>query len=116
MEKKITILNDIKKALGIHSEYTEFDQDVKMHINSVFMILNQLGVGSKDPFFIKYEDETWDDFYDGNDLEAVKTFIYLKVRLIFDPPQSSFLVKSFEDLISEYEWRLTIQSEEVNNE
>lgn len=108
-----SILTSIKKLLGIAEEYDHFDADIIMHINSVLMILTQLGVGPSEGFSIDDETATWEDFLknDITKLSAVKTYIYMKVRLIFDPPGSSALLKSIEDSIREFEWRLNAASE-----
>ena len=106
------ILDSIKKLLGIDEADLNFDQELIMHINSVFMVLNQLGVGPVGGFKISSNEETWTDFVGARlDLESVKSYIYLKVRLLFDPPQNSFLVESINKQIQEYEWRLNVQVE-----
>ena len=119
-----SILQSIKKLLGISSEYTNFDQDIMIHINSVFMILYQLGIGPNKPFSITGEEATWNDFihndnddietvlsgYSYNNLEAIKTYMYMKVRLMFDPPQSSAVTEVINKTISELEWRLYTMS------
>ena len=106
------ILDSIKKLLGIDEADLNFDQELIMHINSVFMVLNQLGVGPVGGFKISSNEEVWTDFVGTRlDLESVKSYIYLKVRLLFDPPQNSFLVGSIEKQIEEQEWRLQVQVE-----
>ena len=106
------ILDSIKKLLGIDETDLNFDQELIMHINSVFMVLNQLGVGPVEGFKISSNEEIWTDFVGTRlDLESVKSYIYLKVRLLFDPPQNSFLVGSIEKQIEEHEWRLQVQVE-----
>ena len=105
-----SILKSIKKLLGIQEDYTHFDQDIILHINSAFMVLNQLGVGPETCFYIEDDTSEWEDFLDGaQNIEAVKTYIYLKVRLLFDPPASSTIMQSIKDAISEYEFRLPVQ-------
>ena len=107
-----SILTSIKKMLGIAEEYTPFDIDIISHINSVFMILNQLGVGPSAGFRIEDDSATWSDFTEDKlDVEAVKSYIYLKVRLLFDPPSSSAAMESINRLISELEWRLNMAAE-----
>jgi hypothetical protein len=107
-----SILTSIKKLLGIAEEYTHFDSDIIMHINSVFMILNQLGVGPEKCFRITGSSEIWDDFIlDEIDLESVKSYIYLKVKLLFDPPLSSSVSDSMNRMISEFEWRMNVAAE-----
>ena len=101
-----SILTSIKKLLGITEEYTHFDADIIMHINSVFMILMQLGIGPADGFSISDSDSVWSDFLsDTTWLESVKSYVYLKVKLVFDPPQSGTVIGSMEKLITEFEWR-----------
>lgn len=106
-----SILTSIKKLLGIDNKYEHFDPDIIMHINSVLMILNQLGVGPDEGFSIEDERATWEDFVPGMDFEAVKTYIYLKVKLVFDPPQNSTVIESIKQTISELEWRLNVAAE-----
>lgn len=108
-----SILTSIKKLLGITEDYEHFDADIIMHINSVFMILNQLGVGPEKGFSISDETATWNDYLpDGSNLEAVKSYIHLKVKLLFDPPLSSSVMESMQHMINELEWRLNVQAEQ----
>lgn len=103
-----SILDSIKKLLG-PSGIDHFDTDIIMHINTAFMVLNQLGVGPSEGFSIKDNTAKWSDFLsDETKLEAVKTYIYLKVRLVFDPPNSSSVIESINRQIAEYEWRLNV--------
>ena len=111
------ILSSIKKLLGIPTEETAFDSDIIMHINSVFMILNQLGIGPSDGFTISDDYALWSDFIpDGQNLELVKSYMYMKVRLMFDPPSSSAVLSAMEKSISEFEWRLNVQAETKTEE
>ena len=104
-----SILTSVKKMLGIAEEYTHFDADLIMHINSVFMILAQLGVGPSDGFFIEDDTTTWDEFIqDKKELNSVKSYVGLKVRLLFDPPTSSAAMEAANRLIEEFEWRLNL--------
>lgn len=103
-----SILVSIKKMLGIDESYTHFDADIIMNINSVFMILNQLGVGPSKPFMITGEDEEWSDFIEEGYIEAVKTYIFLRVKVIFDPPTSSFVLDAYNKRIDELEWRMNV--------
>lgn len=105
-----SILTSIKKLLGIAEEYEHFDNDIIMHINSVFMILTQLGVGPSKGFVITDSSASWDDFLPegGEKLQAVKTYMYMKVRLMFDPPTSSAVMESMNRMINEFEWRLNV--------
>lgn len=107
-----SILTSIKKALGIEKSYTHFDPDIIMNINAVLMTLNQLGVGPVDGFLIEGSDETWEDFLgDAINLEAVKLYMYFKVRLGFDPPANAFVVEAMQRQIDEFEWRINLQAE-----
>lgn len=104
-----SILTSIKKMLGITEEYEHFDADLIMHINSVFMILNQLGVGPDEGFSIKSKEEVWNDFIqEDSQLELIKSYMYLKVRLLFDPPLNSAVIEVINRQISEFEWRLNV--------
>lgn len=112
MDKMNSILNSTKKALGLAEDYDVFDADIIMHINSVFMTLTQLGVGPTDGYVIVDDSSTWQDFLNNNDrMEAVKSYMFLKVRLLFDPPQTSFAIQSMKEMATEYEWRLNVQAE-----
>ena len=107
-----SILTSIKKLLGITAEYDHFDPDIIIHINSAFMILNQLGVGPEEGFSIEDDTSLWTDFIgDETKIESVRTYVYLKVKLVFDPPTSSFVTDSFNRTINELEWRLNVASE-----
>ena len=111
-ENMDNILSSIKKLLGIPTEETAFDSDIIMHINSVFMILNQLGIGPTNGFTISDDYALWSDFIpEGQNLELVKSYMYMKVRLMFDPPSSSAVLSAMEKSISEFEWRLNVQAE-----
>ena len=112
MRMNDSILTSIKKLLGITEEYEHFDQDIIIHINSVFMILNQLGVGPSNGFSITDKTAAWSDFIsEGANLESVKSYIYLKVRLLFDPPTTSAVMESMNRMISELEFRLNVSAE-----
>lgn len=106
-----SILDTIKKMLGIESDYTHFDIDIITNINTAFLNLQQIGVGPKSGFSITDNTAKWSDYISGENLEAVKTYIYLKVRLLFDPPTNAFLVDAMERQIREIEWRLNVQVE-----
>lgn len=107
-----SILTSIKKLLGISEEYTQFDDDIIMHINTVFLNLTQLGVGPAEGFLIEDDVAEWEDFIDDNiQLQAVKSYVYLKVKLLFDPPLSSAVIESTNRMISELEWRLNVAVE-----
>lgn len=112
-----SILTSIKKLLGITSDCLDFDNDIIMHINTVFMTLNQLGVGPTRPFVIEDEKASWKDFLDEDtNYEAVKSYIHLKVRLIFDPPLSAAVREAIEQSVHELEWRLNVQAESNKEE
>lgn len=106
-----SILNDIKKLIGPSASYDVFDPELIIHINSVFSILKQMGVGPQDETFkITSDREQWSDFYEeGENLEMVKTYVYLKVKLIFDPPQASMVTDAYNRQIQELEWRLNVE-------
>lgn len=108
-----SILTSIKKMLGIAEEYTQFDADIIIHINSVFTTLTQLGVGPSEGFYIVDKDSEWQEFCpDINKIQAIKTYIYLKVRLLFDPSSlGSSTLAAYERQIQELEWRLNIIAE-----
>lgn len=107
-----SILTSIKKLLGIEDDYGHFDPDIIMHINSVFMILTQLGVGPSEGFSIEDDTAVWSEFIPNlQNLEAVKTYVYLKVKLLFDPSGSSAVTESMNRQISELEWRLYVTVE-----
>lgn len=109
-----SILTSVKKMLGIEEAYTHFDSDIVLHINSVMLSLNQLGIGPNTGFMITDATATWSDLILNRlDFIAVKTFIFLKVKLIFDPPSSGFVVDAMERQIKELEWRLNVQAEKV---
>lgn len=103
------ILESVKLMLGIQNDYTAFDQQILLHTNSVFVILNQLGVGPSN-IFTADSSSVWSDFLvnDSTDLNLVKSYVYLKVRLLFDPPTSSFAIEAMNKQAQEYEWRLNV--------
>ena len=104
-----SILISIKKLLGITEDYQQFDQDLMIHINSVFSILTQLGVGPEKGFSIKDENAVWSDFIQEEPrLESIKSYVYLKVKLLFDPPLGSAVIESTNRLIRELEWRINV--------
>jgi len=112
-----SILTSIKKMLGPTAEYEYFDPDIIMHINTAFMELNQLGVGPSEGFRIEDESTTWNEYIPEDDkrFEAVKTLIYLKVKLVFDPPASSTILESMNRTIDRLEWRLNAAAEEKDS-
>ena len=112
-----SILDSIKKLLGIQKEYTHFDSDLIIHINTALSVLTQLGIGPTKGFSISDNTSKWEDFI-GDDprLESVRSFIYLKVKLLFDPPLSSAVIESINHMIGELEWRLTIMADTKQEE
>lgn len=106
-----SILNSVKKKLGILEDYTHFDEEIILDINTSFMTLNQLGIGPEEPFMITGATEIWDDFIEDGRIEAVKSYIPLKVRLLFDPPQQSFMLNNIQEQIKELEFRMMVQAE-----
>lgn len=105
-----SILTSIKKLLGIEDEYTHFDPDIIIGINSALSILTQIGVGPSTGFSISDKTSTWSNFIsDLSKLELVKSYIHLKVRLLFDPPASSAVIDVINKQLTEFEWRLNIQ-------
>lgn len=107
-----SILNSIKKMLGPSAEYDHFDPDIIMHINTVFMTLKQLGVGPPEGFYIEDDTTTWLEYIpDLKNFQAVKTYMYLKVKLVFDPPTSSSVLEAMKQQASEMEWRLNADAE-----
>lgn len=110
-----SILTSVKRHVGIVEECEDFDAPLIEHINSVFMILTQLGVGPSEGFIIEDDSATWDEFF-GNSiqLQAVKSYIFMKVKLMFDPPTNSAVTESYNRLINEFEWRLNVAAESNN--
>lgn len=112
-----SILTSVKKLLGITEEYIQFDIDIITHINTVFMILHQLGVGPDKPFQISDRSSTWSDFIgDSDNIESVKTYMFMKVKSMFDPPQSSTAAEASNNIISELEWRLNVAADRSGEE
>lgn len=113
-----SILTSIKKLLGIAEEYEHFDPDVIMHINTALMTLTQLGVGPPEGFVIEDDTAEWTDFLSEDELskmQAVKTYIYLSVRLVFDPPTVSSVIEAINRRIAELEWRLNVSAETIES-
>lgn len=107
-----SVLNDIKKLVGFDEDYTVYDQDFIIFINSAFSELSQLGYGPNDGVRISSSDEMWGDLFedDTTQLELVKEFVYLKVRILFDPPQSTAVLNAYTERIKELSWRLNINN------
>jgi hypothetical protein len=109
-----SILTSTKKILGIPDDYTVFDLDIITHINTAFSTLTQLGVGPAEGFMIEDNTAEWTDFIvDDLQYNSVKTYVYLKVRQLFDPPTTSYLITAFNEQIRELEWRLNVHREET---
>lgn len=107
-----SILTSIKKLLGITEEQTDFDMDIIIHINTTLTILNDLGVGPEEGFVIEDSSTTWDEYItDRRKFDKIKTYVYLKVRLYFDPPQNASLKEAMEKQAAELEWRLNTSAE-----
>lgn len=110
----MSILNSVKKVLGLAEDYTVFDEDVIMHINTAFSTLTQLGVGPPEGFMIEDATAEWDAFIvDDIQYNSVKSYVFLKVAMLFDPPQTSYLIAAKEKQIEELEWRLNVHREET---
>ena len=108
-----SILNSVKLQLGILPEYTAFDQQLILDINTAFSILHQLGVGPKDGYEIEDESNRWDEVVTKQSLNMIKSYVFLKVKLLFDPPTTSFVLDAYNKQLAEMEWR--INSEVENN-
>lgn len=107
-----SILNSVKSMLGIEVDDNSFDTELIVHINSILGLCFQLGVGPKDePFTIENADAVWSDFIPDNQIVSVRTYVFVKVKLIFDPPSTSFVLASYQDLAKEFEWRCNVDSE-----
>lgn len=109
-----SILTSTKKVLGLEESYTAFDLDVMTHINSSFSTLAQLGVGPPGGFMIEDATAEWATFL-GSDklLNMVRTYVFLKVRLLFDPPSNAYVMDAFKEQIKELEWRLNVHMEDT---
>lgn len=107
-----SILVTIKKMLGLGEDYTPFDTDIIVHINSAFMTLTQLGIGPEEGFQITDANSTWGDFISNNEMiGAVTNYTYLTVRTLFDPPSNSFVMDAMQKQIEQLGWRLNVQAE-----
>lgn len=111
-----SILTSTKKLLGIDAEYTHFDADIIIHINAVFLTLSQIGVGPAEGFMILDDSTKWTDFIpESTLLNTVKSYMYLKVRQLFDPPLTSSVAESMNRIISEFEWRISVEVDPGRN-
>lgn len=112
IEENDSILTTIKKMLNIGEDDTSFDVDIIMNINSVFAILSQLGVGPSNGYRIKDNNDLWNSYIsDDDNLDDVVSYIYLKVKLMFDPPLNGTVMNAHQQQISELEWRLNVGAE-----
>lgn len=106
-----SILKTIRKLIGPEEDYEHFDPELIIHINTAIGILGQLGVGPEEGFFISNDSSKWSDFLEDEALyEMVKTYIYLFVKKVFDPPSNSFIVDSYEKTLKELEWRIEVRA------
>ena len=111
-----SILATIKKMLGLEADYTPFDMDIIVLINSAFMTLNQLGVGPKEGFAIKDYSSKWSDFVTNNVMmNSAQEYVYMKVKMVFDPPSNSYVMDAMKQRCQEYEVRLNMQAESVED-
>lgn len=110
VDPKNSILTSIKKLLGITESCTDFDTDIIMHINTVLMTLNQLGVGTEG-FQIEDKNAVWSEFIESDKLAATKSYVHLRVKLLFDPPLNSAIIEAIKESIRELEWRLNVRVE-----
>lgn len=106
-----SILDTTKKLLGFESDYTAFDLDIITHINAVFFTLSQLGVGPSTGFLIIDKEAKWADFIGTENLNAVKSYMFMRVRMMFDPPTTSFHLESLKKMAEEIEWRLLVHTD-----
>lgn len=110
MTNHSTILSDVKKQIGIVPEYKAFDEQLLMDIDAAFATLHQLGVGPENGFTVS-EDTKWSDYVTTNRLNFIKSYVFMKVKVMFDPPSSSFALDALNKQIAEYEWRITSEVE-----
>lgn len=107
-----SIFESIKSLLGPDASYDVFDQDILIHINTAIAVLTQLGVGSPSGFVVTGPEETWRDFIgDDKILQMVKTYIYMKVKIAFDPPTNSSVLSAYQEACKEYEWRINVETD-----
>lgn len=114
-----SILNTIKKLLGVDRSYKIFDMDIIVGINSALSTLYQLGIITEPDFVVMDERPKWSDIIkEGyqNRFSFIQQYVYLKVRIIFDPPTSSFVLDAYQKQISELEWRLNVEIETIREE
>lgn len=115
MADQTSILDSIKKLLGLEPDYPAFDQDIILHINSVFSLLHQIGASPLEGVTISDSSALWEMYIgDRANVNFVKTYTYLKVRLWFDPPATSFALSNMQEQVKELEWRLSISEIKFN--
>ena len=115
--KDSVILEDVKKVIGFDPDFTEFDLDITMHVNSAFATLNQVGVGPEEGFSVDDGTELWSDFIEDTRLSMVKSYVFLKVKLQFDTSTAtSYYINNMSDMAKEYEWRLQVASSDIKRE
>ena len=108
-----SIFNSVKKVVGLLGDDGSFDEDILLHINSVVSTLRQLGLSIPSDFYVRDDVQTWQDLLgEFRDLDLVKSYMAMKVRLMFDPPSSSFGLKSMEEMAKEYEWRINVLTDQ----
>jgi hypothetical protein len=110
-KRNMSILEDVKRAIGIVPEYDVFDSQLIICINSVFSTLHQLGLGPEEGFSIEGSKEEWDEFVDSARFNFVRSYMIMKVHVMFDPPTSSIALEALNKQIEEYEWRMTSEME-----
>lgn len=109
-----SILTSIKKLLNLPEDYTDFDEDIVLHINSALDTIQQLGVGPLEHYEIENKDNKWSEFIgDVKFINFVKTAVFLDVRLVFDPPATSFQIDSFQKRLEQLHWRLRVQADKT---
>ena len=108
-----SIFESVKKVVGLLGDDGSFDEDILLHINSVVSTLRQLGLSIPADFYVRDDVQTWRDLLgEFRDLDLVKSYMTMKVRLMFDPPSSSFGLKSMEEMVKEYEWRINVLTDQ----
>ena len=108
-----SIFESVKKVVGLLGDDNSFDEDLLLHINSVVSTLRQLGLSIPADFYVRDDVQTWSDLLgEFRDLDLVKSYMTMKVRLMFDPPSSSFGLKSMEEMVKEYEWRINVLTDQ----
>ena len=111
-----SILDTIKQLLGIPADDDSFDTDVKVNINAAIFTLSQIGIGPSNGYIVTSNTQMWNDYIGSSliNLEGVKNYIYLKTKLVFDPPTNSTTIQAINDSLKELEWRMQL-AVETNN-